>query len=174
MSLYSTERRGFPFLKHLPEPETKYARVWFLNVVITGIPDLGGGSAEGLLIPTPAIMLKDCGQRVISIIVRKDEVRNIKDVLEKHPDRATVYELLLTVLRKMHIEIKGTFVHSVRELRYLAKLHLKMPGNGEVVELACRPSDAILLSILSNSPIYMKNELMEECSVNISEIPRPR
>ena len=162
-------------MKHLPELEAKYTRVWFLNVVITGIPDLEGGTAEeGLVIPTPAIMLKDCGQRVISIIVRKDEARNIKDVLEKHPDHATVYELLLSVLRKMHIEIKGTFVHNVREYRYLAKLHLKMPGNGEVVALACRPSDAILLSILSDSPIYVKNELMKEYSIDISEISRPR
>jgi len=163
-------------LKHSPELEAKYTRVWFLNVVITGIPDSKGGSRaeEDLILPTPAIILKDCGQRVISIIVRKDEARNIKDVLEKHPDRGTVYELLLSVLRKMHIEIKGTFVHSVREYRYLAKLHLKMPGNGEVVDLACRPSDAILLSILSDSPIYVKNELMEEYSIDISEISRPR
>ena len=161
-------------MKHLPDPETEYTRVWFLNVVITGIPDLEGGKAEGSVIPTPAIMLKDCGKRVISIIVRKDEARNIKNVLERHADRATIYELLLTVLRKMHIEIKGTFVYNVRGYRYLAKLRFKLPGNGEVEELACRPSDAILLSILSDSPIYMKNELMEECSIDISEIPRPR
>ena len=161
-------------MKRLPHPEAKYTRVWFLNVVITGIRDLEGGRAEGLVIPTPAIMLKDSGTRVISIIVRKDEARNIKDVLERRPDRATVYELLVALLRRMHIEIKGTFVHNVRNFRYLARLHLKMPGNGEVVELACRPSDAVLLSILSDSPIYMRNELMEECSIDISEIPRPR
>lgn len=162
------------FLKQLLDPENKYTRVWFLNVVITGIPDLEGGKAEGSVIPTPAIMLKDCGKRVISIIVRKDEARNIKDVLEKHTDRATVYELLVTLFRKMLIEIKGTFVYNVRDYRYLAKLRFKLPGNGEVVELACRPSDAILLSILSDSPIYVRNELMEECSIDISEIPRPR
>lgn len=162
-------------MKHLPDPETKYTRVWFLNVVITGgIPDFEGGRAEDGAISTPsfpAVMLKD-SSRVISIIVRKDEARNIKDVLERHPDRATVYELLVTVLRKMHIETKGTFVHSLRSYRYLAKLRFKMPGNGEVVELACRPSDAILLSILSDSPIYVRNELMEEFSIDISEITR--
>ncbi len=161
-------------MKHLSDPEAKYTRAWFLNVVMTAIPNLSGDTADGSSIPTPAVMLKDHGRRVISIIIRKDEARNIKDVLEKHRDRATVYELLLDVLKRMHIEVKGTFLYNVRNYRYLARLCLKIPGDGEVVELPSRPSDAILLSILSDSPIYVKNELMEEFSIDMSEIPRQR
>jgi bifunctional DNase/RNase len=157
----------------LPDSEAEYTRVWFLNVVITGIPDLEGGTkGERIVMPTPAIMLKDSGKRVLSIIVKKDEARTIKDVIEKNPDRPKIYELLVSILKKAHVEIKGTFVYNVRNWRYLARLRFKMPRDNKVSELACRPSDALLVSILSDSPIYISNELMEEVSIDTSEIPR--
>ena len=162
-------------MKRLPDSEAEYTRVWFLNVVITGIPDLEGGTTgERVVMPTPAIMLKDSGTRVISIIVKKDEARTIKDVMEKHPDRPKIYELLVSILKKAHIEIKGAFVYNVRNWRYLARLRFKMPGEKRVFELACRPSDALLISVLSDNPIYVRNELMEEVSIDTSEIPRQR
>lgn len=156
--------------KQLPDPETEYTKVQFLNVVITGIPTREGDGAETRAISTPALMFKDGRGREISIIVRKDEARTFKNVLERHPERAAVYELLVALLGKLDIEILGTFVHDLTDYRYLSKLRLKMAGDGEAVELACRPSDAILLSILSDSPIYVKNEFMEEFSVDITEI----
>jgi bifunctional DNase/RNase len=159
----------------LPLTEEKYTRVWFLNVVITGIPDLEGGTTgERVVMPTPAVLLKDSGKRVISIIVKKDEARIIKDVIEKNPDRPKIYELLVSILKKAHVEIKGAFVYNVRKWRYLTRLRLKMPGEDKVFELACRPSDALLVSILNDSPIYISNELMEEISIDTSEIPRQR
>ncbi len=116
-------------------------------------------------------MLEDRRRRTISVLVSKNEAHAIKNVLEKHPDRATVYEMQVTLLRKLRIEIAGTFVYDIENYRYLSKLRLKLPGKGELVELACRPSEAILLSILSKRPIYVKNTLMDEFSVDIAEIP---
>jgi bifunctional DNase/RNase len=166
-SLLQTE----PFCsEHLPDPGTEYTQVQFENVVITGIPDREGNGEETRGVPAPALMFKDDRGREICIVVRKDEARAVVQVLERQPDRPTVYEVFVTLLKKMGTEIIGTYVHDLTDYRYHSKLRLKMSQDDQVAELACRPSDAILLSILSGSPIYIKNEFMEEFSVNITEI----
>lgn len=159
--------------KRVPDSETEYTQVEFLNVVITGIPAQPvqeGDDARNWTIPTPALMFKDGRGRQFSIIIKQEEARTLKEVLEGRPERAALYELLVALLGKLDIPIIGTFVHDLTDYGYLSKVRLKMAGDGEVVELACRPSDAVMVSILSNSPIYVKNELMDEFSVDIAEI----
>lgn len=156
--------------KQLPDPETEYTQVQFLNVVITGIPTQGGDGDANWTIPTPALMFRDNRGREISIIVRQEEARTFKEILEGHPERAALHELLVALLGKLEVQIAGTFVHDLADYRYLSKLRLKIARDGQVVELACRSSDAILLSILSNSPIYVKSKLMDEFSIDITEI----
>ncbi len=160
-------------MKTLSNSEIDFTRVWFLNVVITGIPDMGDGT-DPRVVPTPALMLQDCEKRQISIIVGKDEAHTFKEVLEKHPNRTSIYETFVALLKMMHAEILGTFVHGLKDYRYLSKLRLRLSGSAEVAELDCRPSDAILLSVLSDSPIYMRNNFLEEFSVNVAEILQPR
>ncbi|MBI5029399.1 MAG: bifunctional nuclease family protein [Chloroflexi bacterium] len=159
--------------QQLLEPETEYTLVQFQNVVITGIPTQPtheGDEAANWTVPTPALMFKDGRGREISIIIRQEEARTFKEVLEGHPERALLYDLLTALLGKLNIRIEGTFVHDLTDYRYLAKLRLKMQGDDQRMELACRPSDGLLLSILSNCPIYVKNELMDEFSIDIAEI----
>ena len=133
------------------------------------MPDYGS-ETEIRSTPHPVLMLKDRKSRAISVLVSRNEVHAIRDVLETQPDRIMVYEMQLALLKKLHVKIVGTYVYDIESYTYLSKLRLKLPEKGELVELACRSSEAILLSILSHSPIYVKNELMDEFSVDLSEI----
>ncbi len=157
-------------LNVVPDPESQYTRVEFLNAVVTGIPERDGDAEDNRAMPAPALMFRDDRGREISIIVRRDEARAFKDVLERHPERTTVHELVLALMRKLEIQLIGTFVYDLEEYRYLAKLRLKMPRTGDVMEMACRSSDAILLSVMTERPIYIKSNLMDEFSISMSEI----
>lgn len=124
-----------------------------------------------IVIPTPAIMLKDYG-RIISIIVTKEEARNMKSVLEGQQEQPGACEVIASLVRSTGTEMKGTFIYGVQDYHYLSKLCFKRPDRVDVEEVNCKPSDAILISVLTDSPIYVRSDLMDEFSVGISEIPR--
>lgn len=157
-------------INHTPDPECNYTRIQFLNAVITGVPDREGEGQEMHGMPAPALLFKDTGGREITILIRKDEARTVKDVLEGHPERATVYELVVALLGGLDMELIGTFVYDLADLRYLSKLRLKNARTGDIIEMECRPSDAILLSLLGKRPVYIKSTLMEEFSIDLNEI----
>jgi bifunctional DNase/RNase len=57
-------------------------------------------------------------------------------------------------------ELRDVFISELKDHTYYAKLRIRQ--NGEMVEVDCRPSDAIALAVTASVPIYVSEDVLEE------------
>ncbi len=57
-------------------------------------------------------------------------------------------------------ELRDIYISELKDHTYYAKLRIRM--NGEMVEVDCRPSDAIALAVTASVPIYVAEDVLEE------------
>ena len=55
---------------------------------------------------------------------------------------------------------RDIYISELRDHTYYAKLRIRQ--NGEMVEVDCRPSDAIALAVTANVPIYVAEDVLDE------------
>jgi bifunctional DNase/RNase len=57
-------------------------------------------------------------------------------------------------------ELQDIFISELRDHTYYAKLRIKK--DGELLDVDCRPSDAIALAVTVKAPIYVSEEVISE------------
>jgi hypothetical protein len=57
-------------------------------------------------------------------------------------------------------EIQDIVISDLKEHTYFAKLRVRQEG--ELVEIDCRPSDAIALAVTAKVPIYVNEDVLGE------------
>ena len=55
-------------------------------------------------------------------------------------------------------------INELREHTYYAQLRIRQ--NGELVQVDCRPSDAIALAVTARVPIYVAEEVIDEAQTD--------
>jgi bifunctional DNase/RNase len=105
------------------------------------------------------IMLKEVdGDRSFSIMIGIFEATS--RVKHRPSPRPLTHDLVASVVEHMGGELRDVYISELRDHTYYAKLRIRL--NGEMVEVDCRPSDAIALAVTASVPIYVAEEVLEE------------
>lgn len=106
------------------------------------------------------------GERSFHIVIGLFEVSSIERRVKGIPSpRPLTHDLLANAIEQMGGELRDVFINDLREGTYFAKLRIRQ--NGEMIEVDCRPSDAIALAVTAKVPIFVAEEVLEEaCADN--------
>ncbi len=94
---------------------------------------------------------------VIGIFEATSIDRRVKSVQSPRP---LTHDLVANVIDQMGGELQDICINELREHTYYAKLRIR--SNGELIQVDCRPSDAIALAVTARVPIYVAEEVLEE------------
>ena len=108
------------------------------------------------------ILLREVdGERNFSIMIGIFEATSIDRRVKKLPSpRPLTHDLVVNVVDSLGGELRDIYISELREHTYYAKLRIRL--NGEIVEVDCRPSDAIAIAVTANVPIYVAEDVLEE------------
>jgi len=79
--------------------------------------------------------------------------------------RPMTHDLLKIIIDKLGAEVISVLVSDLKDSTYYAEIILKM-GNGDVVKIDSRPSDAMALALRAKSAIYVSEEVMAKSGIN--------
>jgi bifunctional DNase/RNase len=108
------------------------------------------------------VMLKEVeGDRSFSIMIGIFEATSIDRRVKRLPSpRPLTHDLVAGVIDNLGGELRDIYISELKEHTYYAKLRIRL--NGEMVEVDCRPSDAIALAVTASVPIYVSEDVLEE------------
>ncbi len=110
------------------------------------------------------IMLREVdGPRSFPIVIGIFEATSIdRRVKGIQSPRPLTHDLLASVIDLLGGELQDIFISELSEHTYFAKLRIRK--DDEIVEVDCRPSDAIALAVTAKVPIYVAEEVIEEAA----------
>ena len=101
------------------------------------------------------------GDRSFPIVIGLFEAtsidRRVKGMIAPRP---LTHDLIAGVVDQMGGEIQDIVISDLKEHTYFAKLRIR--HEGELVEVDCRPSDAIAVAVTAKVPIYVNEEVLGE------------
>jgi len=108
------------------------------------------------------IMLKEVeGERSFPIVIGIFEATSIDRRVRGLPTpRPLTHDLITAVVEQMGGEIQDIVISDLKEHTYYAKLRIR--NEGELVDVDCRPSDAIALAVTARVPIYVSEDVLGE------------
>ena len=108
------------------------------------------------------IILKEVeGERSFPIVIGIFEATSIdRRVRGMQSPRPLTHDLIAAVVDQLGGEIQDIVISDLKEHTYFAKLRVRK--DGELVEVDCRPSDAIALAVTARVPIYVSEEVLGE------------
>ena len=109
-----------------------------------------------------ALILKEKeGERMLPILIGMNEARAI--VLEMNkmkPKRPTPHDLFLSLSEQCKVYAGYVVIHKFEEGVFYADIHFRKE-NGEVFTIDSRTSDAVVLALKCNIPVYVEEEVLE-------------
>ena len=110
------------------------------------------------------VMLREVdGERSFPIVIGIFEATSIdRRVKGMQSPRPLTHDLLANVIDQLGGELQDIFISELREHTYYAKLRIRKEG--ELVEVDCRPSDAIAIAVTARGPIFVNEEVLEEAA----------
>ena len=108
------------------------------------------------------IALKEVdGDRSFPIVIGIFEATSIDRRVKGMPSpRPLTHDLVASVVENMGGELQDVYINDLREHTYFAKLRIR--HEGELIEVDCRPSDAIALAVTAKVPIYVAEDVLGE------------
>lgn len=108
------------------------------------------------------IFLKEVdGERTLPIVIGSAEAlaidRRLKGTAFVRPQ---THQLLLSVIEKLGGKLERIVINDLQSHTFFAQLIIRQ--NGRAVEVDCRPSDAIALSVPNTIPIFVADHVLEE------------
>lgn len=108
------------------------------------------------------IILKEVdGDRSFPIVIGIFEATSIdRRVKGMQSPRPLTHDLITNVVEQMGGEIQDIVISDLKEHTYFAQLRIRK--DGELVQVDCRPSDAIALAVAASVPIYVSEDVLGE------------
>ena len=101
------------------------------------------------------------GERHFPILIGITEAlaidRGVKDLQTARP---MTHDLIAAIIEQLDARLEQIVIHDLRDHTFFAKLILRR--DGELVEVDCRPSDAIALGVVGNTPILVDDAVLKE------------
>ena len=110
------------------------------------------------------ILLREVdGEREFPIVIGLFEAMSIDRRIKGHQfPRPMTHDLICTVVDHLGGDLQDIYINELREHTYFAKLRVRK--DGELVEVDCRPSDAIAVAVTAKVPIYVAEDVIDEAS----------
>jgi bifunctional DNase/RNase len=108
------------------------------------------------------IMLREVGgERSFPIVIGIFEATSIDRRVRGIPSpRPLTHDLVASVVDHLGGDLQDIVISELRDHTYFAKLRIK--HEGEMVEVDCRPSDAIALAVTAKVPIFVAEDVLSE------------
>jgi uncharacterized protein len=108
------------------------------------------------------IVLKEVeGERSFPIVIGIFEATSIdRRVRGMQSSRPLTHDLITSSIEQLGGEIQDIIISDLQEHTYFAKLRVRQ--DGELIEIDCRPSDAVALAVTARVPIYVNEEVLGE------------
>jgi bifunctional DNase/RNase len=101
------------------------------------------------------------GERSFPIVIGIFEAtsidRRVKNII---PPRPLTHDLIVAVAEQMGGEVQDIVISDLQEHTYFAKLRIRK--DGELIEIDCRPSDAIAVAVTAKVPIWVAEDVLAE------------
>lgn len=108
------------------------------------------------------IVLRECdGDRHFPILIGISEALAIdRGVKGLQTSRPMTHDLVGSIIRQLDAKLERIVIHDLRDHTFFAKLVLRR--DGECIEIDCRPSDAMALGVVANTPILVDDKVLRE------------
>ena len=101
------------------------------------------------------------GERSFPIVIGLFEATSIdRRVKGIQAPRPLTHDLITAVVELMDGEIQDVIISDLKDHTYFAKLRVR--HEGELIEVDCRPSDAIAVAVTAKVPIYVNEDVLGE------------
>lgn len=103
------------------------------------------------------------GERTFPILIGLFEAHSIDRRVKGHTaPRPLTHDLVVNVAESLGGELQDVIISELRDHTYYALLRIRQ--NGELVQIDCRPSDAIAVAVTNDPPlpIYVNEEVIDE------------
>lgn len=101
------------------------------------------------------------GEQSFPIVIGIYEATSIdRRVKSLQAPRPLTHDLVASVIEQLGGELQDICISELREHTYYAKLRIRQ--NGELVNVDCRPSDAIALAVTARVPIWVAEDVIDE------------
>ena len=106
------------------------------------------------------------GERAFPIVIGLFEAMSIdRRIKGMQWPRPMTHDLLCTIIDHLGGDLQDIYINELREHTYFAKLRVKK--DGEIIEVDCRPSDAIAVAVTAKVPIYVSEDVIDEASEDV-------
>jgi bifunctional DNase/RNase len=108
------------------------------------------------------IILKEVdGERSFPIVIGIFEATSIdRRVKGMQSPRPLTHDLIASVVEQLGGEVQDIVISDLEEHTYFAKLRIRKEG--DLIEVDCRPSDAIAIAVTAKVPIYVSEQVLGE------------
>lgn len=121
---------------------------------------------------SPLLLLRETeGQgRVLPVVIDTPEAHAIHRGIEGiRLARPLTHDLLVTMLEELQATVIGVVVTELRERTFFAEIELQVAGESRTI--SARPSDAIAITVRTETPIYASEDVLAEAGQVIEEHP---
>jgi bifunctional DNase/RNase len=117
------------------------------------------GSQEHLL-----ILREQDGNRLLPISIGLYEATAIAVGAEGiHMPRPMTHDLLATVIARLQGDLKRVVIHDLRDETFICQLEIGTEKG--IIEVDCRPSDAVAVALRTECPIFVTEEVLAQAAV---------
>jgi len=101
------------------------------------------------------------GERSFPIVIGIFEAtsidRRVKNII---PPRPLTHDLIVDTVEQLGGEVQDIVINDLQDHTYFAKLRVRKEG--ELIEIDCRPSDAIAVAVTAKVPIWVAEDVLAE------------
>ena len=105
------------------------------------------------------------GERSFPIVIGLFEAtsidRRVKNIV---PPRPLTHDLIVSVIDQLGGDLQDIVISDLQDHTYFAKLRVRKEG--ELVEIDCRPSDAIAVAVTAKVPIWVAEDVLAETAAD--------
>ncbi|MEM9773983.1 MAG: bifunctional nuclease family protein [Chloroflexota bacterium] len=115
------------------------------------------------------VMLRDVdGERQLPIWIGPCEAEAITfELQDTEVARPLTHDLLKNVIETMEGKISHILINELQNQVFYARLYIDV--GGKLIDVDCRPSDAIALAVRAKVPVFIEEDVMEEVGI----LPEP-
>lgn len=103
------------------------------------------------------------GDRSFPIVIGLFEAtsidRRVKNIV---PPRPLTHDLIVSTVEQLGGAIEDIVISDLQDHTYYAKLRIRK--DGELMDIDCRPSDAIAVAVTARAPIWVMEEVLSKAA----------
>jgi len=101
------------------------------------------------------------GERSFPIVIGLFEATSIdRRVRGIATPRPLTHDLIVSAVELLGAEVRDVVINDLKDQTYFAKLRLAK--DGELIEIDCRPSDAVAVAVTAKVPLYVSEDVLGE------------